>query len=92
MARCERVIRKGILTPTNRTNEILRSMQCGRAASLVSRVCLAEGNAQRLGIDPTEVWKPLPVPDPSLPRTGRAEMASVDLTRFGQTSSRRTHR
>jgi hypothetical protein len=40
-----------------------------RCEALVSRVCLAEGNAQRLGIDPTELWKPLPVPDRSLPRT-----------------------
>lgn len=40
-----------------------------RCEVLVSRVCLAEGNARRLGIDPTELWKPLPVPDRSLPRT-----------------------
>jgi hypothetical protein len=47
-----------------------------RCEALVSRVCLAEGNAQRLGIDPTELWKPLPVPDRSLPRTrtGRNRM------------------
>lgn len=40
-----------------------------RCEALVARVCLAEGNAQRLGIDPTELWKPLPVPDRSLPHT-----------------------
>ena len=47
-----------------------------RCEALVSRVCLAEGNAQRLGIGPTELWKPLPVPDRRLPRTqtGRNRM------------------
>jgi len=41
-----------------------------RCEALVARICLAEGNAQRLGIDPTELWKPLLVPDRSLPHTG----------------------
>jgi hypothetical protein len=41
-----------------------------RCEALIARVCLAEGNAQRLGIDPTELWKPLPMPDRSLPHTG----------------------
>ncbi len=42
-----------------------------RCEALLTRVCLAEGNAQRLGIDPTELWKPLPTPDRSLPHTNR---------------------
>lgn len=41
-----------------------------RCEALIARVCLAEGNAQRLGIDPIELWKPLPLPDRSLPHTG----------------------
>ena len=44
-----------------------------RCEALVARVCLAEGNAQRLGIDPTELWKPLSVPDRSLPHTGKQD-------------------
>lgn len=40
-----------------------------RCEALIARVCLAEGNAQRLGIDPTELWKPLPMPDRALPYT-----------------------
>lgn len=46
------------------------AMRC-RCEALIARVCLAEGNAQRLGIDPTELWKPLPVPDRTLPHIGR---------------------
>ncbi len=42
-----------------------------RCEALIARVCLAEGNAQRLGIDPAELWKPLPMPDRTLPHTGR---------------------
>jgi hypothetical protein len=37
-----------------------------RCEGLIARVCLAEGNAQRLGIDPVELWKPLAVPDRSV--------------------------
>lgn len=44
-----------------------------RCEALVARVCLAEGNAQRLGIDPTELWKPLSVPDRSLPHTRKQD-------------------
>jgi hypothetical protein len=39
-----------------------------RCEGLIARVCLAEGNAQRLGIDPVELWKPLAMPDRSVPR------------------------
>ncbi len=42
-----------------------------RCEALIAKICLAEGNAQRLGVDPTELWKPLPLPDRSLPHTGR---------------------
>jgi hypothetical protein len=41
-----------------------------RCESLVARICLAEGNAQRLGIDPVELWKPLAVPDRSIAHSG----------------------
>ena len=41
-----------------------------RCEGLVGQICLAEGNAQRLGIDPTELWKPLPMPDRSVSRAG----------------------
>ena len=42
----------------------------GRCEALIKRVCLAEGNAQRLAIDPEELWKPLPMPPRDLPHTG----------------------
>ena len=42
----------------------------GRCEALVEQVCLAEGSAQRLGIDPVEFSKPLPLPDRTLPRGG----------------------
>jgi hypothetical protein len=41
-----------------------------RCEGLVAQICLAEGNAQRLGIDPVELWKPLLVPDRSVSRAG----------------------
>lgn len=41
-----------------------------RCERLVARICLAEGNAQRLGIDPVELWKPLLMPDRSVSRAG----------------------
>jgi hypothetical protein len=41
-----------------------------RCEGLVARICLAEGNAQRLGIDPVELWKPLASPDRSVPHAG----------------------
>ncbi len=42
-----------------------------RCEALVARICLAEGNAQRLGIDPVELWKPLATPDRSISHSGR---------------------
>ena len=41
-----------------------------RCEALIARICIAEGNAQQLGIDPTELWKPIPMPDRSLPFAG----------------------
>lgn len=42
-----------------------------RCEGLVARICLVEGNAQRLGIDPVELWKPLAAPDRSVSHAGR---------------------
>ena len=41
-----------------------------RCEEMVARICLAEGNAQRIGIDPVELWKPLAAPDRSIPHPG----------------------
>lgn len=41
-----------------------------RCESLVARICIAEGNAQRLGIDPVELWKPLTMPNRSVSHAG----------------------
>ena len=41
-----------------------------RCERLIAQICMAEGNAQRLGIDPTELWKSLPAPDRSVSRAG----------------------
>ncbi len=41
-----------------------------RCEALVARVCLAEGNAQRLGIDPVELWRSLAMPDRSVSHAG----------------------
>lgn len=42
-----------------------------RCEALIAQIALAEGNAQRLGIDPAELWKPLTVPDRSVPNSRR---------------------
>jgi DnaJ-domain-containing protein 1 len=42
-----------------------------RCEGLVARICLAEGNAQRLGIDAVELWKSLATPDRSISHAGR---------------------
>jgi hypothetical protein len=52
----------------DREQEIVALRQ--RCEGLVARICLAEGNAQRLGIDPVELWRPLAMPDRSIPHTG----------------------
>jgi hypothetical protein len=43
-----------------------------RCEDLVARICLSEGNAQRLGIDPVELWRPLAMPDCSVPHAGKS--------------------
>ena len=60
----------------SRDNEIaaLRA----RCEGLVARLCIAEGNAQRLGIDPVELWKPLPSPDRSVPHAGGARKRGIN--------------
>jgi hypothetical protein len=52
----------------NRDNEI--AVLRARCEGLVARICIAEGNAQRLGIDPVELWKPLRMPDRSVSHAG----------------------
>ncbi|MGA1981111.1 MAG: hypothetical protein ABSG84_01450 [Acidobacteriaceae bacterium] len=79
-AAAERQARNGKLSPKEierrSINDMLRDRDQEidamrrRCEALIARVCLAEGNAQRLGIDPTELWKPLPMPDRTLPHTG----------------------
>jgi hypothetical protein len=59
-----------MLRDRDRDIEVLRR----RCEALIAQICLAEGNAQRLGIDPAELWKALPMPDRRLPHTrGRPE-------------------
>jgi hypothetical protein len=60
----------------SRDNEIaaLRA----RCEGLVARICIAEGNAQRLGIDPVELWKPLPMPDRSVSHAGGARKRGIN--------------
>lgn len=41
----------------------------GRCESLILQIAKAEGNAQRLGIDPAELWKPLEAPPHSVPNS-----------------------
>ena len=43
-----------------------------RNLGLVARFALVEGNAARLGIDPEELYKPLPQPDRRTSRAGAA--------------------
>jgi hypothetical protein len=79
-AAAERQARNGKLSPKEierrSMNDMLRDRDLEidamrrRCEALIARVCLAEGNAQRLRIDPVELWKPLPMPDRSLPHTG----------------------
>lgn len=52
----------------SRDNEIVALR--ARCEGLVARICIAEGNAQRLGIDPVELWKALPMPDRTISHAG----------------------
>lgn len=47
-----------------------------KCEGLIVKICLAEGNAQRLGINPTELWRDLPLPNRSVPHTGRSSKNS----------------
>ena len=38
-----------------------------RCEALLGQIARAEGNAQRLGLDPAELWKPLEAPPHTLP-------------------------
>jgi hypothetical protein len=48
---------------------VARVMQANEA--LLAQIALAEGNAQRLGIDPSELWRPIATPDRTTPWTPR---------------------
>jgi len=39
--------------------------------ALLAQIALAEGNAQRLGLDPSELWRPIATPDRMTPWTPR---------------------
>jgi hypothetical protein len=39
--------------------------------ALLAQIALAEGNAQRLGLDPSELWRPIATPDRTTPWTPR---------------------
>ena len=39
--------------------------------ALLAQIALAEGNAQRLGIDPSELWRPIATPDRKAPWSPR---------------------
>jgi hypothetical protein len=47
------------------STEIARMRE--RAEALLARIALAEGNAQRMGWDPMELWKPLDAPRREIP-------------------------
>jgi hypothetical protein len=76
----ERQSRNGELSPKIKARRSMNNMLRDRSQeiealrhrceALVATVCLVEGNAQRLGIDPAELWRPLAVPERSLPHTG----------------------
>lgn len=77
-AAAERRARNGVLSPAQsvrRTNteqlrirdEEIAGMR-KRCEALVGQICIAEGNAKRLGIDPKELWISLPLPDRSVPK------------------------
>jgi hypothetical protein len=39
--------------------------------ALLGQIALAEGNAQRLGLDPSDLWRPIATPDRATPWTPR---------------------
>ncbi len=58
----------------DRDNEIAAMRR--RCEELIGRICLAEGNAQRLGLDPEQLWEPLRAPDRSVPHSYRTNRRS----------------
>ena len=56
-----------------------------RNEALLERLCLVEGNAQRLGIDPRELSQPLRLPNRTLPHTGKS------TSPYGRGRSRRSN-
>ena len=60
----------------SRDNEI--AVLRARCEGLVARICIGEGNAQRLGIDPVELWKPLPMPNRSVSHAGGSRRRGIN--------------
>lgn len=52
-----------------------------RCEALLARLCSVEENAKRLGIDPSELWKPMRMPDRRLPHTGKSGSGKGPRTR-----------
>jgi hypothetical protein len=50
-------------------HDLARAVQANEA--LLAQIALAEGNAQRLGLDPSELWRPIATPDRTTPWTPR---------------------
>jgi hypothetical protein len=61
---------------SDRDREIAELRQ--RCEGLIARICIAEGNAQRLGIDPVELWRPLAMPDRSVSHAGRGRKRGIN--------------
>jgi hypothetical protein len=59
-----------------RDNEI--AVLRARCEDLIARICIAEGNAQRLGIDPVELWKALPMPNRSVSHAGGSRRRGIN--------------
>ena len=59
-----------------------RIAQLERASELLlARIVLVEANAQRLSIDPAELWKPVTPPPRALPFTPRTNAFSIHRSR-----------
>ena len=48
---------------------LARALRANEA--LLGQIALAEGNAQRLGLDPSDLWRPIATPDRATPWTPR---------------------
>ncbi len=49
----------------------IKDLQHDLARAVLAQIALAEGNAQRLGLDPSELWRPIATPDRTTPWTPR---------------------